>query len=305
MAADVVGLGIASYDLIGVVGAEPEFGRKQPLAQWIEAGGGPVATALVTLARLGAAAAFIGPVGDDDYGPRILADMQAEGVDTSGAQVRPGGSHVAFVLAEPGRDRRTVFWHNDPQVFAGFVPDRARISAARALCLDTHLPDAALTAARWMRAAGGHVMIDAERMRDGTLAILPHCDLIVVSERFGREATQLDDPAEAAQALEAQYGVLAAVTCGAQGSWCAHQGELFHTPAFAVEVLDTTGCGDVFHGALLFALLRGDAVRQAFRFASAVAALKCRAVGGRAGIPRLEEATAWMHLAQPNASTPI
>jgi sulfofructose kinase len=290
MAPDVVGLGIASYDLIGVAGAVPEFGRKQPLAQWIEAGGGPVATALVTLARLGARTAYIGPVGDDAYGPRILAGLQADGVDTSGAQVRRGGSHVAFVLAEPGRDRRTVFWHNDPQVLADFKPDRAQISAARALCLDTHLPDAALTAARWMRAAGGLVLIDAERVRDGTLAILPHCDLIVVSERFGREATQLDDPAAAAQALHMQYGVLAAVTCGAEGSWCAHRGELFHTPAFAVDVVDTTGCGDVFHGALLFALLRGDAVPVAFRFASAVAALKCRAVGGRAGIPRLAEA---------------
>ncbi len=291
---DIVGLGIASYDLIGVAGAEPELGRKQPLASWIEAGGGPVATALVTLARLGARTAFLGPVGNDAYGPRILADLQAEGVDISGAQVRPGASHVAFVLAEPGRDRRTVFWHNDLQVLADFVPDRARISAARALCLDTHLPAAALTAARWMRAAGGLVLIDAERVRDGTLAILPHCDLIVVSERFAREATSLADPAAAVQALHAQYGVLAAVTSGAKGSWCAHQGELFHTPAFAVEVIDTTGCGDVFHGALLFALLRGDPVRAAFRFASAVAALKCRAVGGRAGIPRLAEAEGFL-----------
>jgi ribokinase len=286
----VVGLGIASYDLIGVAQEAPEIGRKQGLAEWIEAGGGPVATALVTLARLGAPAAFIGPVGDDAYGARILDGLRAEGVDVTGAQVRPGASHVAFVLAEPGRDRRTVFWRNDPAVLAGVVPDRARISAARALCLDTHMPDAALTAARWMRAAGGPVLIDAERVRDGTLAILPYCDLIVVSERFGREATHLEDPAAAARALHAQYGVLAAVTCGARGSWCAYQGELLHTPAFTVNVVDTTGCGDVFHGALLFALLRGEPVRAALRFASAVAALKCRAVGGRAGIPTPAEA---------------
>jgi ribokinase len=183
-------------------------------------------------------------------------------------------------------------------MLAHYVPQRDQIIHARALCLDTHLPDAARTAAQWMRAAGGHVMIDAERVRDGTLAILPLCDLIVVSERFGREATDELAPHTAAQALWSRYGGVVVVTCGAQGSWCAAHGELWHTPAFAVPVVDTTGCGDVFHGALLFALLRGDDLRNAVRFASAVAALKCRAIGGRAGIPTLPEVEQWLR-AQP------
>lgn len=289
---DAVGVGIASLDLIGVAAGEPQLGSKQALSGWVEMGGGPAATAMAAMARLGARTAMAGAVGDDAYGTRILADLQAAGVDTAAMQVRPGGSHVAFVLAEPGRDRRTVFWHNDRAVLDGIVLDRALITSARALLIDTHVPDAALQAARWMRSTGGLVMIDAERVREHTLELLPLCDLIVVSARFGREATGLDEPWEAARALHASYGRLAVVTCGAEGSWCAHAGEHFHTPAFEIEPLDTTGAGDVFHGAMLYALLRGDAARLAVRFASAAAALSCAGLGGRGALPTLGEVEA-------------
>ncbi|HMQ34263.1 MAG TPA: PfkB family carbohydrate kinase [Chloroflexaceae bacterium] len=292
MGFDVVGVGIAGLDLIGVAAAEPQLGAKQALAGWVEMGGGPVATALAAVARLGGRAALATAVGDDAYGARIVAGLRAAGVDVSAVQLRPGASHVAFVLAEPGRDRRTVWWHNDPAILAGVALDRALITSARALLIDTHMPEAALAAARWMREAGGLVMIDAERVRPSTLELLPHCDLLVVSERFGREATGMAEPREAALALHGRYGRLALVTGGAAGSWCAHEGELFHTPAFAVEPVDTTGAGDVFHGALLHALLRGDPVPAAVRFASAAAALSCRGLGGRGHLPTPDEVAA-------------
>jgi ribokinase len=286
---DVIGVGIASLDMIGVAKAEPRLGAKQALGRWIEMGGGPVATGLVTAARLGARVAFAGAVGDDGYGARILAGLAEAGVDTAGAHIRPGGSHVAFVLAEPGRDRRTVFWHNDRGVLTGLRLDRELVTSARALMLDSHMPEAAAQAAGWMRATGGLVMIDAERTREGTLDLLPLCDLIVVSSNFGREATGFEEPWEAARALQGRYERLALVTCGAEGSWCAHEGELFHTPAFEIEPLDTTGAGDVFHGALLYAILRGDEVRRAVRFASAAAAISCTGLGGRGNLPTLGE----------------
>ncbi len=286
---DVVGVGVASLDFIGVMAGEPHFGAKQPLAGWLEMGGGPVATALATMARLGARVAMAGAVGADGYGERILRDLRAWGVDPVGMHVRPGASHIAFVLAEPGRDRRTIFFHHDPAVLTGIPLDRNLITSARALALDTHLTDAALQAARWMRAAGGLVMLDAERVREQTLELLPLCDLLVVSERFGREATGMEHPWEAARVLHGRYGRLALVTAGAEGSWCAHEGELFHTPAFEVEPVDTTGAGDVFHGAFLYALLAGDDVRRAARFASAAAALSCKGLGGRGNLPTLGE----------------
>lgn len=289
---DVVGVGIASLDMIGVAAGEPRLGSKQALARWIEMGGGPVATALTAMARLGARVAMAGAVGDDSYGGRILAGLAEAGVDVAGVQVRRGDSHIAFVLAEPGRDRRTVFWHNDRAVYAGLRLDREQIISARALILDSHMPEAALQAARWMQATGGLTMIDAERVRDGVVDLLPLCDLIVVSANFGREATGFEEPWEAARALHSRYDRLALVTCGAEGSWCAHEGELFHTPAFEIEPVDTTGAGDVFHGALLYALLHGDEIRRAVRFATAAAAISCTGIGGRGNLPTLGEVEA-------------
>jgi ribokinase len=291
---DVVGMGVATLDLIGVAAAEPQLGAKQPLAQWAEAGGGPVATALVTLARLGARPCMITAVGDDGYGARIVADLAREGVATEGVATRPGGSHVSFVLAEPGSDRRTIWWHHDRGVLDSIAPDRALVTDARFLHLDTHLGEAAIVAARWMREAGGQVMIDAERLSDVATQLLPLCDYMVVSERFARAATGDDDLARAARALQREHGGVAVVTEGEQGSWCDTGDEAFHTPAFPVRAVDTTGAGDVFHGGLLFALLRGRPLRQALRFASATAALKCRAIGGRAGIPSLGEVEAML-----------
>jgi ribokinase len=289
---DLIGLGIASWDLIGIAASEPTIGQKQPLGRWLEAGGGPVATALVTAARLGLRCCMAGAVGSDVYGQHILADLQNEGIATDGIQVLPGTSHVAFVLAEPGRDRRSVWWHNDPTVLQAVTLRRELFTSARLLHLDTHMPEVALQAARWVHAAGGQVMIDAERLKDSTLALLPYCDYHVVSERFGREATGEAEAAVAARVLHERYGKTVVVTAGSKGSWCESANESFHTPAFPVEVVDTTGAGDVFHGGFLYGLVQGWPLPQVARFASATAALKCRAPGGRAGLPTLAEVEA-------------
>ncbi|NJN17886.1 MAG: sugar kinase [Oscillochloris sp.] len=289
---DLIGLGVATWDIIGVVARGPEFGIKQELAELVEMGGGPVATALVAFARLGGRGALISAVGADGYGIRIRDDLQQAGVDVSAVAVRSGCSHVAFVLAEPGNDRRTVFWHNDPEVFTATPLDRTAVTAGRALLIDTHMPEQAQVAARWMRDAGGIVMIDAERIRPGTLELLPLCDWIVVSARFGREAGGQEHPAAAARALQERYAGNVVVTCGAEGSWCATAAETWHTPAFMVTPVDTTGSGDVFHGALLYALLRGDGPKAGLRFATAAAALKCGGLGGRGALPTLAEVEA-------------
>lgn len=290
---DVVGVGIASWDLIGVVSHEPIWGSKQPLARWIEGGGGPVATALVTLTRLGLRTCLVSAVGQDTYGEKILADLQREGVTTDYIRTFPGESHTAFVLVEPEHGKRTVWWHNDQAVFEALASNltvvRPLITQARALLLDTHLPEIGLLAAHWMRSAGGIVMIDAERYSERTARLLPHCTAIVVSERFAREATGQSDGFQAARSLYAQYQTLVVVTAGERGCWCVDADDAFHMPTFLVPVLDTTGAGDVFHGSFLYGMLQGWPIREVARFASATAALKCRAYGGRNGIPSYPE----------------
>lgn len=293
---DVVGIGAASWDFIGAAQREPMLGAKQPLAGWFEAGGGPVATALVTLARLGLRPCLVGAVGNDNYGQRIVADLQREGVATEGVVTGQGSSQVAFALAEPESGRRTIWWHNDRAVFAHIPLDRTLITSARALHIDSHLPEVGLPAAQWMSEAGKLVMFDAERHSANSDALLPFCNVIIVSERFGREATGEAEPARTVRALYERNSQrserVVVVTAGEQGSWCASAEGEFHTPAFSVEVVDTTGAGDVFHGGFLYGLLSGWPLREVARFASATAALKCRAYGGRAGIPRIEEVQA-------------
>lgn len=293
---DVIGVGIASWDTIGIASQPPLMGAKQPLTGWVEAGGGPVPTALVTLQRLGVRGGLVSAVGDDRYGQHILDDLRREGVETGAVQVHPGRSHVAFALVEPDRGQRTIWWHNDRSVLQNIALDRAMFTSARALLLDTHIPEVALQVARWMREANRLVMIDAERTSDRATMLLPFCDAIIVSERFGREATGEAVPELAARALSEHHHALVVVTAGEHGSWCVSRDDAFHTPAFTtVTVVDTTGAGDVFHGAFLYGLLHGWPLRTVARFASATAALKCRAFGGRAGIPRLGEVEALMH----------
>jgi ribokinase len=286
---DVVGVGVATLDFVGIAASEPLLGYKHQLADWLEAGGGPVATALVALARLGVRVCMAGAVGNDMYGQRILEDLRGAGVATEGMQVRPGASHVAFALAEPGQDRRTIWWHNDPDVFAGLTIDPALLRGARALHIDTLVPAAAIEAAHTVRAHGGLVMLDAGSFRAQARDLMPLCDAIVVSERFGHEATGEQAPGAAARALHDRYGSLVVVTAGVRGSWCVSRDEAFHTPAFDVPIVDTTGAGDVFHGGFLYGLLQGWPLHEVARFASATAALKCRAAGGRAGIPTRAE----------------
>ncbi len=295
---DVIGVGIASWDLIGVTAHPPTLGQKQPLAGYVEMGGGPVATALVTLARLGARVALLSAVGDDRYGTAIRAELNRFGVDTSLLMTGHGSSHIAFVLAEPGSDRRTVWWYNEAAVFSNLDFPPALASQTRALLIDSHLP-IALTAARYVRSAGGRIMIDAERVNPTVLELLPLCDDIVVSANFARAVTGLSDLAAATQALAKQYRTLVVVTAGEAGSWACSGGELLFTPAFPTSPVDTTGCGDVFHGALLFSLLRNDPLPVALRFASAAAALKTRGLGGRSALPTLAEVETFMCEARP------
>lgn len=288
---DVIGVGVASWDIIGVTATPPVIGQKQPLAGWAEMGGGPVATALVTLARLGLKVALFSAVGDDRYGTAIRAELHHFGVDTSLMATRPGSSHVAIVLAEPGSDRRTVWWYNESTVLANLEFPIELATQTRALLVDSHLP-AALTAAQHVRAAGGRIMIDAERVNPTVIELLPLCDDIVVSANFARTLTGLSDLEMAVRALAERYARLVVVTAGEAGSWACNGGEVIYTPAFPTQPVDTTGCGDVFHGALLFALLRGDPLPIALRFASAAAALKTRGLGGRSALPTLAEVEA-------------
>lgn len=293
----VVGLGQCSLDLLGLIEQFPEADQKTELAAPLLQGGGPVATALVTLARLGVATAVVGRIGGDDFGCKIRQGLEAEGVDTRALLVDPGGSsQFACIAVEPQQGTRNIFWTRGTA--AALTPAEiplGLISGARLLHLDGLQLEASLAAATLARQEGVVTVLDGGTLRPGMKQLLPLIDHLVVSERFARQIAPDAVTAAAIDRLFAWGAQAVTVTLGARGCLGrSADGPLLRLPAFPVTVVDTTGCGDVFHGGYLFGLLQGWDLAQRLRFASACAVLKARSLGGRTAIPRYAEVMSWL-----------
>lgn len=292
---DVVGLGFCSLDDLGLVPHLPRLDEGVPLLDVSRQGGGPVAQALVTLARLGAAVGFVGRVGDDDVGHRIRTDMAAEGIDLSRVQVVPGATSArCIILVDKPSGKRSICASRGT---AGDIPpahlDLAHLCSGRVLHLDGHSREAALVAARAARAAGVTVCLDAGYPDPSLAELVALTDVLIVGERFAA-AIEVNER-RAATRLVTEGPRVVVVTRGERGSLTRTADAEFCTPAFPVPVVDTTGAGDVFHGAYLFGLLQGWQLEGVAEFASATAALKCTKLGGRAGIPRFADVVGFLH----------
>lgn len=256
-----------------------------------------MATALVTLARLGVATALAGRIGGDDFGATIRAGLEAEGVDTRGLLLDPAGSsQFACITVQPSLGQRNIFWTRGSAapLSASEIPTND-ITSARLLHLDGLQLEASLAAAKLARCRGVTTVLDGGTLRPGMEKLLPLIDHLVVSERFVRQFAPESALAAALGRLLAWGAKAAVITLGDRGCLGrSADGPLLHQPAFPVPVLDTTGCGDVFHGGYLFGLLQGWELAERLRFASACAALKTRALGGRTAIPHLDQVTAWL-----------
>jgi ribokinase len=159
--------------------------------------------------------------------------------------------------------------------------------------------DAALQACAWAREAGVAVVADAEVHHERMAELLERCDVIIPSEDFACEATAASDYRDAARAMFDRHAQssprpVVVVTAGTRGCFGVSRAGEFHQPAFRVPVVDTTGCGDVFHGAFIYAMCQGWDLPRCAQLASATAALKCRRLGGRAGIPTRVEVDAFL-----------
>jgi sulfofructose kinase len=286
---DIAGIGQCSWDILGVVDSYPEPDSKEELLRWEEQGGGPVATALVTAARLGLPCRFAGVVGDDPIGEKIGRSLTDEGIDVAGLVTRRNASsQAAFIVIERGSGRRTIFWQRP----AG-TPLRPEdlpsdfLDGASFLLLDGLMAEVSLHAAREARRRGIPVMLDAGRLRPGMLEIAALCDYLVAAEQFAADLGWDGDPERFRGEVQRFGARVTTVTLGERGSITWQGNTIIRTPAFPVAAVDTTGAGDVFHGAYAYGILQGWPLSDILAFASAVAALKCGEIGGRAGIPTL------------------
>jgi sulfofructose kinase len=273
----VVCVGLATLDTILVVERHPERDGRVVATERVQAGGGPAATAAVTLARLGVEAAFVGAVGDDAAGAEALAGLAREGVDVSEVAVVAGAtSPESTVLVEQGSGARTIVH------VPGTVPAPALSARARELC----------AAAAWVHAdQAGYAAVrrlDARISLDGGNPIA-ELDLAGVALYAPTETELLARFGGVDAALSAGAETVV-VTRGDRGSAAASSdGERIEVPAAEVDAVSTLGAGDVFHGALLASLVRGVPLREALVAANACAALSCRALDGRSAIPTATE----------------
>ncbi|MFA6714104.1 MAG: PfkB family carbohydrate kinase [Victivallales bacterium] len=287
----ILGLGYCNIDYLCMVPRIP-LDDKVQTEKILEQGGGPTATALYAAVRLGAKAAFIGTVGDDQRGQAILKGLALAGVDTTGIRLRLGAeSPVAFCWIKRNTGERSIAWSNGSA--RPLLPeelDAALIRNTGLLHLDGHHTDAAVRAAEIAHDAGVTVMLDAGTVVPRIDELLALADIIIASEKFTERFIGLADPETALHKLFGKNTKFAAVTLGKNGS-IGWDGKItYRQAAFPVKTVDTTGAGDVFHGAFAYQYVNGGDWQECMRFAAAVAALKCTQLGGRSGIPTLVEA---------------
>ena len=281
---DYIGIGFCSNDHLAVLPFIPMDTKVRMLSHRIM-GGGPAANSTAGAASLGLSAAFVGTVGDDADGDMILRDFRAQGVDTSMVKVRPGAtSAIAYLWIEEKTGNRSCAWTREglDELTADEINPEV-IAAAKVLHVDGHNAAGAIAAAKVAREAGVLVNYDAGTHRDGMEELLGLADLMICSEEFILRLTGLKDAEEAVRQVWAKYRPkVCGATMGVRGSMAFNGKDFVRCPAFKVEkVVDTTGCGDLFHTGFAIRYLETQDLMECQRFGAAVSAIKCRGLSGR------------------------
>ena len=290
---DVVGLGLNATDTVLVVRDFPALGGKERVLSTLRQAGGQVATALVTCQRLGLTTRYIGKVGDDEAGRFQLASLKEEGVDLHYTRVVPETpNQFGTIIVDRATGERTVFWDRDPRLaVAPSELDAEAITSARVLHIDGCDVEAAVRAAQWARKASIPVVADLDTIYKKVETLFPLIDYLIASTNFLPAVTGKEDPFLVLEYMASEYRMRATgMTLGREGALMLSEGQFYYSPGFVVETVDTTGAGDVFHGAFIYGLLAGWDLAHMLDFANAMAGLNCSALGARGGIATQAEA---------------
>ena len=297
----IIGVGHFCQDYICTVEAyPPEDGSTHILSIDSSQGGGAVATALAAAARLGAHARALCRLGGDEAGQRIADGLKAFGVDVSLVSTVPGGrSSTSYVMVNPASGSRTKFPYRDSLPALDFTPAEIQaIAEADALHLDGTRYENALKAAEIAHARGTLVSLDGcSRQKDNALntALAAQADILIMNAVYPFAVSGLDGREDALKYFADHTAArVIMMTAGREGVYALQNGQVRHYPAFTVRAVDTTGAGDVFHGAFLTRYLETENVEESVRFGQAASALKCLKPGGRAGIPERKDLEAFL-----------
>ena len=290
---DAVGFGVNTVDLVAQVDRHPEPDTKQPLRGFDELPGGETATAVTACARLGFHVRYVGQFGDDSRGQRARAALELEGVDLSGCETVSAPQPISVVIVDRQGCRTVLSSHPGNVKFLRPMISREIVSTGRLLLVDAHGTIAAAEAATLARAAGVPTIVDVDESRPGLDALFQQVDVLITSETFPEAFAGVEGIGAALTVLQRQYmPALVCATLGNRGSLALVDGQEIRTPAFDVPVVDSTGAGDAFRGGFMAAWLLGGSgadIENLLVYSNAVAALSCRGLGARAGLPRRDE----------------
>ena len=291
----VVCVGITVRDIIFSVESLPSGPGKTHATERREVGGGPAANAAVAVSRLGGAARFVGPLGDDPLGEELIEELSELDVDTSRARSVSGArSPLSTVVVDPNGER-TIVNHTDRRLFEEAEPViDGDLDGADAVLVDVRWLRGAVTALDWARDRGIPGIVDFDIGADVSRPFLEKASHVVFSSDAVRRTAGKSELETSLLEVSRQTGAWIAVTDGSRGTFWLDGGVVQHSPAFDVEVVDTTGAGDIYHGVFALALAEARSEKEAIELSSAAAAISCTRFGGRSGIPLRDELEAFL-----------
>ena len=291
---DVLGFGESSVDFVYVVEALPRPGVAKVRIQSHYSGcGGQVATTMAACAALGLSAGYVGPIGADEHGQRIRAELNARAVDTSRLLVRTAESRHAVILVEGATGERLVLWARDPRLdLDPDALDAGLVAGARLVHVDAADERASIALARAAREAGAIVTCDIDAVTARTGELLAQVTVPILAEEVPQRLTGLSETPAALAALRSLHAGLLCVTLGARGAAALDGGRFVQVPAVPVTAVDTTAAGDIFRAGVIYGLLHRWPTERLLTFANAAAAVSCTRPGAMSSVPTLAEVMA-------------
>jgi sulfofructose kinase len=289
--ADVVGVGINATDTIIRLPHFPVPDSKVELLSADVKPGGQVASAVVACRRWGLSARYVGKIGDDAAAQLQIDEMKREGVDAHWVVAPHSMSQSSYILVDERSGERTVLWKRDPKI--ALEPANLRrewLANANVLLVDGHDTEAAAQAARWAKEENIPVVGDFDNKYPGVEALLELVDHPITSKDFPERLTGENDLLKSLPDIFRRFKCrLVAATLGNLGVLAWDGKQFLQIPGYRVKAVDTTGAGDIFHGAFVFGLVRNWPLQETLEFCCAAAALNCTAPGARGRIATLVE----------------
>jgi sulfofructose kinase len=288
---DVVGVGLNATDTVIRLPHFPTLDSKLEILSAERRAGGQTASAIAACQRWGLRTRYVGKIGDDEAGKFQRDEMNRDGVYAHWITAPGCMSQSAFILVDEKSGERTVLWKRDPQIALQPQDLRAEwIADARVLVVDGHDTAASTQAAKWAREAGALVVGDFDNRYPGVERLLEYIDFAITSRDFPARLTGERDLLKSLPKMHAEFKCcLTGATLGRLGVLVWNGVKFRLCPGFRVRVVDTTGAGDIFHGAFAYGLVRGWPMGEILEFSCAAAGLNCEGHGARGGIATLVE----------------